>query len=162
MINTADNNYNSIYLYPAALIVRDSPFYVTTILGSCISVCLYDKTKNTGGINHFMLPLWNGEGLPTPKFGNIAIQKLLDKMCIMGSKKEHLIAKVFGGGEVIECHSQFFNIGKKNINIAFEMLNELGIPVISQSIGGKLGRKIVFNTHTGEVIHRFVKSYDGK
>jgi chemotaxis protein CheD len=153
-----DKELENIYLYPAAMVAKDTSGYVHTILGSCVSVCFYDKVRRTGGINHYMLPLWNGEGLPTPKYGNIAIEKLFEKMLSFGSKREHLVAKVFGGGEVIETVNQTFNIGKKNIAIAFDMLNELKIPVISQSTGGNLGRKIVFNTYTGEVIHRFVKS----
>jgi chemotaxis protein CheD len=160
LINTVEKILDVIYLYPAALVVPDKPAFVHTILGSCVSVCLFDKVKKTGGINHFMLPLWNGDGLATPKFGNIAIEKLIEKMKLAGSKKEHLIAKVFGGGEVIEYSSKTFNIGLRNITIAFEILNELKIPVVSQSTGGKLGRKIIFNTHTGEVIHRYVKQSD--
>jgi chemotaxis protein CheD len=148
----------NIYLYPAALIAIDKPSNIHTILGSCVSVCLYDKVRKKGGINHYMLSLWNGDGLPTPKYGNIAIEKLLEKMILNGSKKEHLVAKIFGGGEVIESVNQTFNIGKKNINIAIDMLNEMKIPIIAQSTGGNFGRKIIFNTYSGEVIHRFVKS----
>jgi chemotaxis protein CheD len=162
LINTVDKILENIYLYPASLVVPERPSYVHTILGSCVSVCFYDKVNKTGGINHFMLPLWNGEGLATPKYGNIAIEKLMEKLIFAGSKKEHLVAKVFGGGEVIEYSSKAFNIGLRNITVAFEILGELRIPVVSQSTGGKQGRKIIFNTHTGEVIHRFVKSSDNR
>lgn len=162
MINTVEKILDNIYLYPAAMIVPDKPSLVHTILGSCVSVCIYDKVKRNGGINHFMLPLWNGDGLATPKYGNIAIEKLVEKMIFSGSKHEHLVAKVFGGGEVIDYSSKAFNIGLRNITVAFELLGELKIPVISQSTGGKQGRKIIFNTHTGEVIHRFVKSVDNR
>jgi chemotaxis protein CheD len=148
----------NVYLYPAAMVAMDVSGFVHTILGSCVSVCLYDKIRKKGGINHYMLPLWNGDGLPTPKYGNIAIEKLVEKMIISGSKKEHLVAKIFGGGEVIESMNQSFNIGKKNIAIAFDLLAEFKIPVIAQSTGGTLGRKIIFNTYSGEVIHRYVKS----
>ena len=158
MINTVDKILDNVFLYPAALIVPEKPALVHTILGSCVSVCFFDKVNKFGGINHFMLPLWNGEGLATPKYGNIAIEKLLDKMISRGSKREHLIAKVFGGGEVIDYSSNTFNIGLRNISIALEILHEHRIPIVSQSIGGKLGRKIIFNSSTGEVIQRFVKS----
>ncbi|MBN1596957.1 MAG: hypothetical protein JW894_01580 [Bacteroidales bacterium] len=47
-----------------------------------------------------MLPFWNGSGLATPKYGNIAIEKLLKKLVSMGSRKDQIIAKVFGGSEV--------------------------------------------------------------
>ena len=55
------------FLYPAALFVNKRPHQVTTILGSCVAVCLYDAKLRQGGINHFMLPFWNGQGLASPK-----------------------------------------------------------------------------------------------
>jgi len=145
------------FLYPAALFANKTPHLVTTILGSCVAVCLWDKKLNIGGINHYMLPLWNGQGLASPKYGNIAIEKLVQKMVSLGSEKENLKAKVFGGGEVIETKVKQFFIGERNIVIAKEMLKEFSIPVVSSSLGGKLGRKIIFNTQTGEVAHRFIQ-----
>jgi len=104
-----------------------------------------------------MLPLWNGEGLATPKYGNIALERLIDSMLSLGLNKKHLVAKVFGGAAVIEVANPTFNIGEKNISVAFNMLNDFRIPVISQSTGGRSGRKIIFNTVTGEVIQRYIK-----
>ena len=68
------------YLYPGALFINKRAYYVTTILGSCVAVCIYDRRLKIGGINHYLLPLWNGDGLPSPKFGNIAIKQLISKM----------------------------------------------------------------------------------
>lgn len=148
----------SIYLYPAALIVLEKPSIVHTILGSCVSVCLWDSDLKIGGINHFMLPLWNGQGLASPKYGNIAIEKLYQKIISLGANQKKLIAKVFGGGEVLENFSPHFNIGLRNIDVAHEMLHQFKIPIVAESTGGKLGRKIVFNSGTGEVSQRYVKS----
>lgn len=160
MIHSVKTDIESFYLYPASLLVLDKPGNVHTILGSCVSVCLHDPINKIGGINHYMLPFWNGNGLPTPKFGNIAIKKLLEGMMNTGSHKKHIIAKVFGGAEVLKVQSQSFNIGMKNILIANELLHEYKIPVVAHSTGGKMGRKIVFNIETGEVIQRFVKSQE--
>jgi len=88
-----------------------------------------------------MLPLWNGQGLASPKYGNIAIEKLIEKMVSLGCDRNNLKAKVFGGGEVIETTVTQFNIGARNIKLAHEMLEELKIPIVGQSVGGKLGRK---------------------
>jgi chemotaxis protein CheD len=148
---------NTHFLYPAALYASKQPFIVSTILGSCVAVCLYDPVTRIGGINHYMLPLWNGQGLASPKYGNIAIEKLLEKMISLGCNKNNLKAKVFGGGEVIETSIQQFNIGARNIKLAFEALEEMGIPVVGQSVGGKLGRKILFNTETGEVRQKYIQ-----
>ena len=111
------NNLQTYYLYPSAIFISRKPFYITTILGSCIAVCLWDKKLKFGGMNHFMLPFWNGQGLASPKYGNIAIEKLIEKMLIDGSNKKNLIAKVFGGGEILSNQSELFTIGKRNIEI---------------------------------------------
>ena len=152
-----DNNLDTHFLYPAAMYASKTPTLVSTILGSCIAVCFWDPALKIGGINHFMLPFWNGQGLASPKYGNIAIDRLMEKMISMGSSQKTMRAKVFGGGEVIETNIKQFHIGDRNIQVAFEMLEELKIPVISQSVGGKLGRKIQFNTETGEVKHKFIQ-----
>ena len=68
------------FLYPSTLFASREPFIVNTILGSCVAVCIYDTVLKFGGINHYMLPFWNGQGLASPKFGNIAIHKLLEKI----------------------------------------------------------------------------------
>ena len=91
---------NTHYLHPGNLFASSNPHVVTTILGSCIAVCLFDPTKKIGGINHYMLPLWNGEGLPIPRFGNVAIKKLIEKMEMLGANKRTLQAKVFGGSSI--------------------------------------------------------------
>ena len=148
---------NVHFLYPAALFASKTPHLVTTILGSCVAVCVYDPVIKVGGINHYMLPLWNGQGLASPKYGNIAIERLLEKMLSLGCSKNNLQAKVFGGGEVIQTSVTQFNIGARNIKLAMEMLDELKIPIIGQSVGGKLGRKILFNTDTFEVKQKYIQ-----
>lgn len=144
------------FLYPGAIYLTHEPSLVTTILGSCVSICLYDSVLKIGGINHFMLPLWNGQGLASPRYGNIAIEKIIMKLANLGSSKENMKAKVFGGAEIISTNINQFMIGERNIRIAKDMLREEGIPIVSSSIGGKLGRKIIFNTQTGEVRQKFV------
>lgn len=151
------DSLNSHFLYPAALYASDEPYQINTILGSCVAVCFWDRTLKVGGMCHYMLPYWNGEGLASPKYGNIAIEKLLEKMYSFGSKKYNLVAKVFGGGEVIDTKTPQFHIGERNIKLAFEVLKEQNIEVVSQSVGGKLGRKIIFNTQTGAVKQRYVQ-----
>ena len=145
------------FLYPSTLFASREPVLVNTILGSCVAVCFYDTYLQFGGINHYMLPFWNGQGLASPKFGNIAIEKLLEKMISLGSNQSNLIAKVFGGGNIIEATTAQFMIGDRNIAVALDMLKEMNIKVISQSVGGNLGRKIQFDTSTGEIKHKFIE-----
>lgn len=147
-----------IFLYPSALFASRKPHQVTTILGSCVAICMWDKKNRIGGINHYMLPLWNGKGLASPKYGNIAVNKLLSKLENLGANKNDIIAKVFGGGEVISTQKSNMNIGERNIAVAKEILKEYKIPIISSSVGGKNGRKIIFYTESGDVMHRFIRN----
>ncbi len=148
---------NSHYLLPGSLFAHQDEYSVLTVLGSCISVCLWDPRKKIGGINHFMLPLWNGEGLASPRFGNIAITKLIEKMLRLGADRHGLQAKVFGGGDMLKATSAFMNIGRRNITLAEDMLHDEKIPIISSDTGGQHGRKLVFNTHTGVVLVKLLK-----
>lgn len=145
------------FLFPGNIFAHNTPYKVNTILGSCVAVCLYDPVAKVGGINHYMLPLWNAQGLASPKYGNIAIDRLLDRVVQLGAKRANLIAKVFGGGEVIETEINSFRIGERNVELALETLQELKIPIVAKSIGGKLGRRIQFNVTTGEVLHKFIE-----
>jgi len=146
------------FLYPSTMFASVQPAEVTTILGSCVAVCLWDRYLGIGGINHYMLPTWNGMELASPKYGNIAIERLTERMLQLGCKKNNLVAKVFGGGEVITVSSSSMHIGERNVMVAEEMLQDQNIPIIGRSTGGKNGRKIIFNTHTGEVLQCYIKN----
>jgi chemotaxis protein CheD len=129
---------------------------IHTILGSCVALCLFDQKLSLGGMNHFMLPFWNGKGLASPKYGNIAIQRLVDMMLEKGSQKRNLIAKVFGGANVLDFSGQDVHIGTRNVTLAFDMMEDMAIKVAAQSTGGERGRKIVFDTATGMVQQRYI------
>jgi chemotaxis protein CheD len=141
------------YLYPAALFAEKTPFMVDTVLGSCVAVCLFDQKLKIGGINHFMLPLWNGNGLASPKFGNIATEKLIEKMLKNGSSVKNLVAKVFGGANQMNSS---MDIGARNIEIAKEVLAHHGISIIAENLGGNVGRKLKYHTGTGQVMMKFL------
>jgi len=144
----------SHYLYPGGLFADFRPHRVTTVLGSCVSVCLWDKARGVGGINHYLLPLWNGEGLPTPRYGNIAIASLVDRMLGLGCSRETLCAKLFGGAAMWENSNGLLAVGERNIDLAWRLLDEYRIPVVASDLGGDVGRKIIFDSATGTVLLR--------
>ncbi|MDP4266700.1 MAG: chemotaxis protein CheD [Bacteroidota bacterium] len=148
------------YLYPSCFFVSKTPYLIHTILGSCVAICLYDPILKIGGMNHYMLPLWKGSGDATPKYGDIAIDRLLNKMLSMGSVQNSLVAKVFGGGEVITTSSSQFNVGEQNVNVAYELLKNEKINIVASSVGGKFGRRIQFNTSNGTVLHKIIEKQD--
>lgn len=142
------------YLYPGALFVHREPHLVTTVLGSCVAVCIWNQTARFGGINHYLLPLWNGEGLPTPKYGNIAIAKLVEKVRALSGSDDKLIAKVFGGASMWEKSDGLLAIGQRNIEFAIESLENYKIRIASSDLGGFNGRKVIFNSGDGTVLMR--------
>lgn len=150
------NNLQAKYIYSSAIFVAHHPAILNTILGSCVAVCLWDKKRGTGGMNHYMLPLWNGEGLASPKYGNIANELLVKKMIVQGSKMENLVVKFFGGAKMLDDHARLFDIGQRNIELAFENYKGFGIEIAKGSTGGSRGRKIFFNTLTGVVMQKFL------
>lgn len=142
------------YLYPGMLFAEPEPHRVTTVLGSCIAVCLFDPVRRAGGINHYMLPLWNGEGLPTPRYGSVAIDLLIDRLQSFGCLASRLQAKLFGGAAMWDNGNSLMSVGERNIDIAGRMLERYNIPVVAQDIGGSVSRKVIFFTATGEILLR--------
>jgi len=134
---------------------------VTTLLGSCVSVCLHDPRMGAGGMNHYMLALWNGDGLATPKYGTIAIPALVRAVLGLGCARERLVAKVFGGANVIGDPGALYTVGDRNIQVAMDLLAQEGIPIVARDVGGDAGRKLIFNTRTGTVLMSRMKRADG-
>ena len=145
------NSLPHYLLYPANIFVEKTPYLVTTILGSCVSVCLYDSKLKYGAINHYILPYWNGQDLVTMKYGNMSIIRILEEMINLGSNYKNIAAKIFGGAEVLKGMSVNFHIGSRNFKVAVDILEEFKIPILYSDVGGNRGRKIIFNTMTGEV-----------
>lgn len=138
------------YLHPGQLFAAAESYAVTTILGSCVAVCLWDPVTRIGGINHFMLPSFSGEGVASPRFGDIAIKELLDQLAQLGSQKHNLLAKIFGGACVLEAfRNRQHHLGMKNIDIARALLEAESIPLVGHDVGGQRGRKLIFHTDDG-------------
>lgn len=142
-----------VYLLPGQLFASPEPCAVTTILGSCVAVCVWDRVLRIGGINHYLLPFWVGNGLASPRFGNVAVQRLIEKLLALGCQKQHLQAKLFGGACVIEAfHNRDNHLGMKNIQVARKVLETQGVPVIGEDVGGRQGRKLIFHTDEGTAL----------
>ena len=142
----------SVYLHPGDSIATNVPTAVKTILGSCISVCLWDCDRAIGGMNHFVMPRTAVKPANPGRFGSLAITGLIDAMVEQGARATRLQANVFGeasmvpGGQARPNH-----IGVQNMRIATELLERAGIPVLACDVGGGRGRKIVFYTDDGSV-----------
>ncbi len=142
------------YIHEGELFVSREPIQIATILGSCVAVCLYDKVSGIGGMNHYLLPLWNGEGLKTLKFGNISTDRLIHEMLRMGAKRESMVAKIFGGA-AINVNSSI-SVGSRNTQVANNILVEYGIVIANSDCEGSRGRKILLDTTDGSVYLKYI------
>lgn len=145
----------STFIHVGQIHIDEAPHAISTVLGSCVAVCLYDRKLGIGGMNHYLLPLWNGNGLQSPKFGNISIPKMIDQMIARGSTPQALEAKIFGGASMNIGNSEAMMIGQKNILVAREILMEYKIAIVAEDIGGQNGRKIQFDIERGKVLMKY-------
>lgn len=143
------------------IFVAVKPTEIVTVLGSCVAVCLFDRQEKIGGMNHYLVPLWNGNGLESPKFGNIAIPKLIDTMLSIGCNIKNIEAKIFGGANINITNHEHMMIGKKNVIIAKEILRRYEIPIVAEDTGGNSGRRIMLISDTGKILVKYTKEGEG-
>jgi chemotaxis protein CheD len=128
---------------------------ITTVLGSCVSVCLYDTVKGIGGMNHYMLPVvavgTGRSGNGSARYGTHAMRLLFDHVIQLGASRANLEAKVFGAGRVMDGLS---DVGRQNADFAVRYLKEQKIRIAAVDVGDIFPRKIYFSPATGQV---FVK-----
>ena len=138
-------------------------FYVTaqneiiiTVLGSCVSACIRDAVFGIGGMNHFMLPLQGGDsgsweksglGLAT-RYGNYAMEHLVNEILKNGGMRKNLEIKVFGGGKIL---AQMTDIGDKNIKFVLEYIKTEGLKLLSHDLGDIYPRKVHYHPKSGKV-----------
>ncbi|MCP3942297.1 MAG: chemotaxis protein CheD [Desulfobacteraceae bacterium] len=138
------------FLKPGYIYLPEKPTVISTVLGSSVSVSLYDKTLETGGMNHFLFPVVGTGKQTTSLYGNIAVLTLIRMMLENGSVLSNLEAQIFGGAH--NTDDSFRDIGRDNLKTARSVLNKKQIKIISEDVGGRLGRKIVFNTLNNEIL----------
>lgn len=162
-----DNRFqrNVVKLLPGAYYATCSEDMVATVLGSCIAACIYDPTLGIGGINHFMLPV-ERKGRRANKcrvtdydsaaarYGNVAMELLINDIIKLGGTRVHLQAKIFGGGCITRSA---IDIGAGNIAFVREYLELEGIRIIAEDVGGRLPRKLYYIPSSNDV---FVKKIE--
>jgi chemotaxis protein CheD len=137
-----------VYLHAGQLHAAAAPTAITTVLGSCVSVCLHDPVARVGGMNHYLLP-HNVERERSPRFGNVAVPQLIEALLQAGATRGALVAKVFGGASVIGAMARGRRLGEENAILALRLLEEARIPVLDQDVGGGRGRKLVYFSDDG-------------
>ncbi len=136
-------------LLPGYIFLATKPAVISGVFGSCVSVCLYDRKRKTGGMNHFQFPYIKEKDQATAVYGNAATLMLIRMMLDSGSELKHLEAQILGGAYNPLISPK--DIGMENIMIARKILAKKGIHIVSEDVGGEKGRKLVFNTLTNEM-----------
>ncbi|MBR4824219.1 MAG: chemotaxis protein CheD [Spirochaetaceae bacterium] len=162
-----DSHFNKqiITILPGEFYSTDKPVLISTVLGSCISIALYDPDLKLGGLNHFMLPTTNRTQEISieeqGRYGDFAMELLLNDMFKKGAKKENLKAKVFGGGNVLDDGGFHKNrTGLNNISFALEYLQTENIPIIANDTGGIFPRKIFYDPQTSKIYLKRIQRSD--
>ncbi len=145
----------SVTIHVGDVYISASPVKIKTILGSCISACLYDPGTAIGGMNHFLLPGDGADAELSTRYGVNAMEVLINEMMQRGASRSRLQAKIFGGADIFRIHHSMMMIGQKNIRFIRSFLDTEHIPVLSEHLGGNRGLIIHFLTGTFEV---FLKS----
>jgi chemotaxis protein CheD len=139
----------SLYLSPGQMVVAAEPCAVTTVVGSCVAVCVTDPVARVGGMIHYLLPQCAGTDNPL-RYGVKAIPQLIERTLALGARRERLEAKVFGGASVLGAMArQGEHLGAKNARVAFELLRSAGISVRAEDVDGAQGRKVIYHTDDG-------------
>ncbi|MDR1921455.1 MAG: chemotaxis protein CheD [Candidatus Adiutrix sp.] len=138
------------HLEPGSIFACGEPAMVSTVLGTCVAICLHDRRLKIGGMNHFLYPKTKAFARPTVHEATVAIPALIKMMQRQGSRLEDMEAQIFGGGEISGLGGG--DIGYKNVKMARKLLKKNGIRVVSEDVGGLKGRRLIFHTGTNEAL----------
>lgn len=148
-------------ILPGEYYVTAGDELVTTVLGSCVSACVRDRVRGVGGMNHFMLPLatdgrgWSGSSMDllssAARYGNYAMEHMINDILKNGGDRRYLEAKIFGGGQIVRNLS---DVGTRNIQFVEDYLRTEDIPLVGADVADICPRKVVYRPRTGQV---FVK-----
>jgi chemotaxis protein CheD len=154
-----------INIMPGEHSVSWSAVELITVLGSCISACIWDSRLKIGGMNHFMLPdhpvVSKGEVEKDKplRYGTYAMERLINDLAVMGSKREHMVAKVFGGANMTNALNAH-NIGQRNAEFVMAFLEKEGIRVECADLLGAHSRRLIFYSDTGVAYVRKMVAVD--
>jgi chemotaxis protein CheD len=153
-------------LMPGEYYVTRNGELVTTVLGSCVSACVRDSRLQIGGMNHFMLPLdssqgtsaWGAAASAATRYGNVAMERLINDILKLGGRREDLEIKLVGGGRVLA--EMTTDVGARNIQFVREYVRDEGFKVLGEDLGDIFARKVVYFPESGRIRVRKLNIHD--
>jgi chemotaxis protein CheD len=162
---------DAVYLKPGELFSGELATHVTTVLGSCVAITMYDPKSHAAAICHAIQPVCRRAALKcnhlcADEFRSVdcALDEMLRRMDRMGAVRDEMEIKVFGGAAIIgrsRGRQREGGVGGQNVDAARQMLAEYGLSISVMVVGGCEGRKIIFDTGTGAVFLKRIKSIRG-
>ncbi|AHF03978.1 chemotaxis protein CheD [Marichromatium purpuratum 984] len=152
---------DAVKILPGEYYVSNRDLLMVTVLGSCIGACVRDRVSGIGGINHFMLPDDKREEDEqfgrSMRYGDYAMEMLINQLLKLGARRHNLEAKVFGGGNVLPGFKSNM-VGERNANFVIDYLDTEGIPLVARDLLGNYPRKIYFFASSGKVLVKRLRS----
>jgi chemotaxis protein CheD len=154
-------------LHPGDYYVASDGELISTVLGSCVSACIRDARRHVGGMNHFMLPVdrsegggaWGSTASAATRFGNVAMERLINEILKRGGQRAHLEVKLVGGGKVLDALT---DVGARNILFVKQYVQAEGFRVIGEDLGDLYPRKVLYNPASGSVQVKRLPRSDGR
>ncbi len=142
-------NPDATYLHPGEVCFCAEPSRVETVLGSCVAVTMWDRRRGAASICHAVLPWSNGDGGDPLRYVDSAIGRMLAALDAHGSRRQDIEVKLFGGASM--HGNNRVSVGRQNVEAALATLASQGLKPQAVDTGGAQGRKLRFDTATGEV-----------
>lgn len=144
----------AIKIHPGGYAATATDCVITTVLGSCISACIWSPPLGIGGMNHFMLPdSDSAQTVSQGLYGIMAMELLINALMKLGVPRAHLQAKIFGGAQLMQSNGTAIgNVGERNVQFVENYLQEERIPIIAKDLLGRQPRRLVFFPKTGEAL----------
>jgi chemotaxis protein CheD len=153
-------NMDAAKILPGEYYVTTRDMLVVTVLGSCVSACLRDKTNGIGGMNHFMLPHSDNDPQNpvsvSARYGTYAMEMLINHLIKLGAKRNNFEAKVFGGGNVLRGFT-VSNVGARNADFVLDFLHTEKIKIVAEDLLDIYPRKVYYFPKTGRVLIKKLK-----
>jgi len=141
----------AVKVKPGEFYIANDDLVITTLLGSCVSACIFDPVTGYGGLNHFMLPTGgpNDDLQRSSRYGLFAMEQLINELMKHGCLRENLQVKLTGGGNMM---SGIANIGQQNIDFILKYIDDEGLKLIASDLGGDQARRVAFFPTTGRML----------
>jgi len=156
----------AVKLLPGEFFVSGDDIVLSTVLGSCVSACIWDRVARVGGMNHFMLPGSSASptGEPDPiglsgRYGVFAMEQLINELIKRGARKSNMEVKLFGGGAVLK-NLTAINVGERNVEFVLDFLKTEGIRIASQDLLDVFPRRVAFFPNSGRALCRKLAKAD--